>query len=94
MNSDELLGGLRRREEALIIELNQVRAAIQTREVELSGVTLGQIVRNKKDNKLYRVVEIDAKWMRPWLKGSPQKADGSFGTSIRHLFDNWEVVEE
>ena len=55
---------------------------------EKAGVYVGDIV--QKGGKLYRVTDVNTHWEgKPWLKGSPQRKDGSYGTAERNLFSDW-----
>ena len=55
------------------------------------GVKLGVTVTGR-DSKKFRVTKVDVRWDdRPWLEGNPLKKDGSWGTAIRNLYDNWTV---
>ncbi len=81
--------------EATIARLqNELRLAHQALEAALLAecdIKIGDIVTGK-DGKKFRVAEIDPKWSPPWLKGNPQRADGSFGTGVRNLFDSWTRI--
>lgn len=80
-------------------ELGERMAALHQRQYELKiqiakikhGVEVGTIV-VKKDGSEYRVTKVDVRWVdRPWLEGNPRKKDGTFGTAIRNLYDDWVV---
>lgn len=64
------------------------------RKLDRCGVKVGDIVRSKRRvGGIFRVVGIDAEWQsRAWVTGNPQRKDGTFGTSIRNLFSDWEHV--
>ena len=58
------------------------------------GVKPGAIVKSK--GKLYRLTKLDVSWHpgKPWVFGNPQKQDGSFGTVVRHIYDeNYEIIK-
>lgn len=72
-------------------ELRKANQALEAARIAECGVKIGDIVIGtaKHRGKKFKVSEIDARWSPPWLKGNPQRADGSFGTGERHLFDSW-----
>jgi hypothetical protein len=81
--------------EALEAEVDRLSAELQNAKHRLydakvaeSGISIGDIVIDKNGVR-HRVSSIDVGWKKVWLKGNPQKKDGSFGTSERHLFDYW-----
>ena len=85
-------------QEAITLQgkLNAVSEEIRSVRLQLAertyGVRLGCIVR-------YRGVEHRVTKIRvfrvgvPWLEGNPKKKDGTFGTSHRNLYGDWEVVK-
>lgn len=55
------------------------------------GVKIGVVVTGP-DSKKFRVTKVDVRWNdRPWLEGNPLKKDGTWGTAVRHLYENWQV---
>jgi len=44
---------------------------------------------------LHKVVSIepDRGFEKPWVTGNPQRKDGTYGTAVRNLFDNWELPQ-
>jgi hypothetical protein len=52
------------------------------------GLAIGDIV--VRAGQRYRVVDIDPMFTKPWVSGNPKRKNGTFGTSVRHLYDNWE----
>lgn len=72
-------------------ELRLARQAIEVARLAECGIKIGDIVTGKGGKK-FRVTEIDTKWSPPWLRGNPQRADGSFGTGVRNLFADWTRI--
>lgn len=59
---------------------------------EKYGIDFDVIVKSR--NKKFRVCRIDVTLSdKPWVKGYPQKKDGTFSNTIRNLYASWEVVE-
>ena len=78
-------------------ELRDAKDALHSALVDLTGVPIGTIVRGtrRRAGKIFRVtghsyIRDDGKC---WLEGNPQRADGSFGTSVRSIYDDWERIE-
>lgn len=88
----ERLAELDRRE----LELREaLRAVIDERRqviCDAAGISIGSIVKSASGEQ-YRVAEIKI-WRsgKPSVAGNPKRKDGTFGTAIRNLYDNWEVV--
>jgi hypothetical protein len=76
---------------ALRTELADYENLLHNAKVAAAGVSLGDIVLHK--GKRYRVSSIDPYWSPAWLKGNPERKDGTFGAAERHLFDRWERIE-
>lgn len=80
---------------------NQLRGIAASAFLEKYGIDVGVIVKDKS-GKLYRVTTIELLRIsgtlefrlrcKPWVKGNPIKADGTYGVSERNLYDDWEVV--
>jgi hypothetical protein len=86
---------LERRVVAAQTALRSAKQELDTARVAACGVSVGQVVKHKKTGILYRVVGIDTSWKhKPWLRGNPKKVDGTWGASVRHIYDDWEAVEE
>ena len=90
-----LITELGSKEKRLRKELCDVVEEIRTEKLRLAeekyGVQIGSVV--KWNDNDFRVTEIDPTWDPPWLKGNPQKKDGTFGKSVRHIYGDWEVIE-
>lgn len=73
---------------------NKKQLQIQLEIHELrDGVKPGVIVVYR--GKDHRVVKVEPRSFtddcKPWVTGSPMKKDGTFGTAVRLLFDDWEL---
>jgi hypothetical protein len=75
---------------SLRAELDDYTNLLHNAKVAAAGVSLGDVVVSK--GKRYRVSSIDPSWDKAWVKGNPERKDGTFGTAERHLFENWERV--
>jgi hypothetical protein len=74
-------------------QLAEAEERLRVAQIEESGVVIGQIVISKGAE--YRVCEINARWAdKPWLKGNPRKADGTFGKAQRALYGDWIAQSE
>ena len=70
--------------------LGRAKAALQEAKLEEIGVRPGDIVRSKHVslmNALVRVTKVDPDYN--WVSGNPMKVDGTFGASVRHLYEKW-----
>jgi hypothetical protein len=77
---------------ALIVKTTALRSELTKLKY---GLEVGVVVRagGRWEGQLCMVREVDDRSDgRPWVVGSPARADGSFGTARRNLFGNWEVV--
>lgn len=90
---DELLA----QEKALVEQLSNVRAEIKEKKLARaeadSGVRAGCIVCYRGVE--HRVIEVDTHWRerdKPWVTGTPKRKDGTFGTAVRNLYAEWELV--
>lgn len=59
------------------------------------GIRIGAVVLDARE-KRYRVVEVLVdSWTKPtstpWVKGNPQKADGTWGRTVRHIYRDWTL---
>lgn len=72
-------------------ELRKANQALEAARISECGVKIGDVVTGtgRYAGKTFRVAKIDAHWSPPWLIGNPQRADGSFGTGTRNLFNSW-----
>lgn len=73
---------------ALRAELADYIGLLHNARIAAAGVSLGDIVLS--GGKRYRVSSIDPEWSKAWLKGNPERKDGTFGVAERLLFENWE----
>jgi len=96
------------RKDSLVLERQILILSDEYRELqklfikEFWGVEPGTIVKDPR-GKLHKVTSVDirqwgATWDkvtdRPWITGNPMRADGAYGTSERHLYENWMLVDE
>lgn len=92
-----MLEELIRQESALKSQLVDVRRRIHDEQLrqakETFGVEIGSVVIGKDGGKEYRVVEIQLAGYRdrPWVSANPRRKDGTFGTAVRNLYDDWTV---
>ena len=66
-----------------VLEIQQVKQEYE--------IDVGTIVKNEKGQK-FKIVSIDPSLCKPWLVVNPEKKDGTFGKSMRNLYDCWEKV--
>lgn len=70
--------------------LAAAKKELEEARVAACGISVGDIVIGTGRVKgQVRVTHIDTSSSPPWLKGVSQRADGSFGKQIRHLFNDW-----
>jgi len=91
-----LLDDLLSHREDLKREATFVDAAIAAERASLvfqkCGVKVGSIVRAR--GRLYRVTEIETRyWPSVWLRGNPQRKNGTYGLATHNLLGHWELVE-
>lgn len=79
--------------ERLRSELREAERLLRDARIKVTGVAVGDIVRHSRNKKLFRVARVEPHSHSTWLMGNPQRADGTFGTAERHLFDEWERIE-
>lgn len=78
--------------ERLQLELQQAKTRLLQARVAAAGVSVGDVVLGN-DGKRYRIADIDPVWGdKAWIKGEPQRKDGTFGTATRNLFGAWQKV--
>lgn len=70
-------------------ELADYSNLLRDARVAASGVSLGDIVVSR--GKRYRVTSVEPHSFGTWLKGNPERKDGTFGTAERHLFEDWKI---
>jgi hypothetical protein len=63
----------------------------------LHGAKVGAVVEWR--GQKYRVTKVDVKYyysgdQKPWLEGNPTKKDGTFGTAVRKLYSDWDLVKD
>lgn len=75
-------------------ELESAKERLHQTRVALTGVAVGDVVQGtgRLSGKMFRVTEhsyvgLDGRYK--WLSGNPQRADGSFGTAVRNIYDHW-----
>jgi hypothetical protein len=76
-------------------ELEDASANLTAALVAETGITIGDIVRGtgRFEGAEFSVTFVDVRWDgKPWLHGVKRRADGSWGTGTRHLYENWERV--
>jgi hypothetical protein len=88
---------LERRVAALQDELRAAQAALHQARLDACPVKVGMTVRRTGQfSGLFMVAEVrpETAWgdKMPWVVGNPQKADGTWGTARRYLYDRYEVV--
>lgn len=97
-DNDPEIQKLKQRVLELLEELQSAQIKLEAAKLDRCSVKLGDIVRGTSGRnayKLFKVVDINPDYGIGWVKGAPQKKDGSFSTSVRNtLFDSWEKVEE
>ena len=85
-----------KQEEALMSRIENHKQAIRKLEVELeqeklkrAGVAIGEIV--VSNGARFRVASVRVfGFGKSWVKANPTRSDGTFGTSVRNLYENWE----
>ncbi len=82
--------------EELKAKLGRVNSEISSLQLHLVEekwhVAVGTIVGNHK-GKEYRIRVIQPHGInKPWVKGNPRRKDGTFGTALHHLYDNWQLL--
>lgn len=79
----------------LELELKVAKATLYSARMVVAGVQLGDIVvgKGRFAGKNIRVTKVDLfSSGKAWVSGNPQRADGSFGTAVRNIYDHWERV--
>jgi hypothetical protein len=85
---------LERKVQGLRARLSAAEESLRKARLAAAPVKRGDIVRGTRDGKLYRVAAVDVRWTpKPWVDGNPERKDGTFGTAVRHIYGDWEVVE-
>lgn len=96
MNETDKLTAMVSERNQLRLRLDEMEAAIKAETVrimsEKHGVRIGSIVAAK--GKKYRVTRIDPAWglKRPWLRGSAELKDGTFGAASYPIHADWTVI--
>lgn len=82
--------------------LSDAEAALHAAQCAAFGIAVWDIVCAtgfQYAGKVYRVYSIDrfsenrdGTLQRPWVSGNPMRADGTFGTSVKNLYDDWEKL--
>jgi hypothetical protein len=81
--------------ERLEAELETAQRHLTYARVAATGMTVDDIVKGtgRFVGQEFKVTFIDARWGgKPWLEAVKRRADGSWGTGVRHLYENWERV--
>ena len=87
---------LKGQEKELSQRLSSVRHEIREEKLRLYkeeyGIFVGCVVKDK-EGKIFQVTSIEiTSFNKPWAKGHPKKKDGLFGTSVRNVYSDWEVI--
>jgi hypothetical protein len=76
----------------LRLDLEDARRRLNDARIVEVGVSVGDIVRGKRDGNTYRVARIDPRHSCAWITANPMRKDGTYGTAERNLYENWERV--
>jgi hypothetical protein len=93
----EIEEDLERHIERVEAELAELKRRVLQKKLDACPVKVGDIVRSSRgrgQGKDHRVVDVDLRFYttKPWVVGSPRRADGTFGTGRRHLYSDYELV--
>lgn len=93
-----MLKQLELQEEELLKSLATLREAITKEKLLLAekeyGVRVGSFVVDRKGVE-YKVTRVIVKYGgKPWLECNKKKKDGTFGTALRKLYNDWQLVIE
>jgi len=91
--AETVIEELERKVEQIEIELAKAKTdlweALLEKAKKVYGIDYGTIVMSR--NEEYKVVSIDVRWDKPWLKGYGKKKDSTWGKALRSLYDDWEI---
>jgi len=79
----------------LISELEAAERHLNYALCDATGITVDDIVKGtgRFNGDEFKVTFIDVRFEgKPWLQGVKRRADGSWGTGTRHLYENWEPL--
>lgn len=72
--------------------LSKARADLLSARSKEAGIWIGALVKGR-GGKEYRVGVVRASWSgKPWVDGYQRLKGGSFGSALRRLYENWEIV--
>lgn len=74
--------------------LRDAEAELQKAKLDACPVKIGDIVVATRNGKRHRIIDVDVRWNKPWVTANPMKADGTFGTARRQLFDHYTIESE
>ena len=82
---------LERKVQSLQDKLRAAKKALQNAKLAAAPVKVGDIVVTQRGTR-HRVCHVDVRMSgRPWVSGNPERKDGSFGTAVRYLYDDWKI---
>ena len=81
------IAGLKAKVEALRAELARYEMLLHEARAAATGVSVGDVV--VSNGRRYRVSDVEPHRFGVWLKGNPERKDGTFGRSKRNLFGSW-----
>lgn len=70
----------------------ELHAAKEAEAIKRYGVAVGDIVMYR--GKRHRVTVLEPSISSLWLRGNPERKDGTFGTADRHLYNGWTKIAE
>lgn len=70
----------------------ELRAAKEAEAKKAYGVAVGDIVMYR--GKRHRVTALEPSISSLWLRGNPERKDGTFGTADRCLYNEWTKIVE
>lgn len=76
-------------------ELRSAKRDLHNARVAAGPISIGDVVRNKRNGKLGRVIDIDTRfgWRNPCVVVNPQKKNGEFGIVERRWY-YWEPTHD
>jgi hypothetical protein len=70
-------------------QLKHQRGLLEAERIRRAGISVGDVVVSKGER--FRVAEVKAfSYGQAWVTGNPEKKDGTFGTSRRNLYSDWQ----
>ncbi|MDD3088940.1 MAG: hypothetical protein PHT95_03230 [Candidatus Omnitrophica bacterium] len=70
----------------------ELHAAKEAEAIKKYEVAVGDIVMYR--GKRHRVTALEPFISSLWLRGNPERKDGTFGTADRHLYNEWTKIAE